>query len=157
VSMQLLSLTEQQLIKQRRNLIQFFRLHGDHRITKDAYNWIKKASQEDLGHAGTIVLCAVEERKIVGVLIAANYGIDESLIAVHKKHRNKHTAKEMVQHTISLLGKLYGRVALDNIPSLKVCLENQMVAFRLFEGPTGKKTLWLGGGAWKKDDVLNIE
>lgn len=154
--MQLLSLTEQQLNKQRRNLIRFFRFHGDHRITKDAYNWIQKANQEDLDHPGTLILCALEDKKIVGVIIAANYGIDESLIAVHKKHRNKHTAQNMVQQTLTLLGKLYGRVALDNIPSLKVCLENQMVAFHLFDGPTGKKTFWLGGGAWKKDDVLNL-
>jgi hypothetical protein len=152
--MQLLSLTDQLLAKKRRHLIQFFRLHGDRRITKDAYDWIQKVKSEDLEQEGTLILCAIEQKKLVGVLIASNYGIDESFITVHKNNRNKHTAQKMVQQTIEQLGKLYGRIAMDNIPSLKVCLDNNMVAFHLFFGPTGKPTLWLGGGNWNKADVL---
>jgi hypothetical protein len=153
--MQLLNLTDKLLAKRRRHLIQFFRQHGDRRITKDAYDWIQKVKDEDLEQEGTLILCAIEQNKLVGVLIASNYGIDESFITVHKRHRNQHTAQKMVHHTIQQLGKLYGRVAMDNTPSLKVCLDNHMVAFHLFNGPTGKPTLWLGGGNWSKQDVLS--
>jgi ribosomal protein S18 acetylase RimI-like enzyme len=152
--MQLLNLTDKLLAKKRRPLIHFFHLHGDHRITKDAFDWIQKVKGEDLDQEGTLILCAVEQNKLIGVVIASNYGIHESFIAVHKKYRNQHTAQKMVKHTIQHLGKLYGRVAMDNTPSLKVCLDNQMVAFHLFTGPTKKPTLWLGGGNWSKEDIL---
>jgi hypothetical protein len=109
---------------------------------------------EQFNQEGTLVTLAVKEKKTIGILIISQYGIDESFMAVHKQFRNKHVAQQMVTQAYEKLGKMYGRVALDNMPSLKVCLANGMVAFHLFNGPTGKPTLWLGGGNWKKEDVL---
>jgi hypothetical protein len=135
-------------------MITFFRYHGDRRITKDSIQWIKQAKKSNIEHPGTFSLCVVEENKLVGVLIISEYGIDESFMAVHKSYRNQDIALRMVDYSYKELGKIYGRVAMDNIPSLKVCLDNGMVAFHLFNGPTGKPTLWLGGGDWDKKDVL---
>lgn len=152
--MQLQNITGKQLEKHRSALINFFKVHGDHRITKGAYEWIQNVKPEELQDKGTTILCAIDNKKLVGVLITANYGITESFIAVHKNQRNQHVARRMVELALSQQGKLYGRVAMDNIPSLKVCLENGLVAFHLFHGPTGKPSLWLGGGSWKREDVL---
>ncbi|GGK17639.1 hypothetical protein GCM10010965_08320 [Caldalkalibacillus thermarum] len=152
--MKLHKLTSAQVEKYRRALITFLKRHGDRRITRTGINWLEQADATQLSSAGTLVLCALKEKKLIGLLIVSNYGIDESYIAVHQHYRDKDIAKQMVQYAIHSLGKLYGRVALDNIPSLKVCLANDMVAFHLFNGPTGKLTLWVGGGDWTKEDVL---
>lgn len=153
--MQIIKLTKSQFTSHRQKLVQFLLQHGDKRITKKAIDWIKKASSEDIEQEGFLALSALENKTLIGVLIVADYGMDESIVAVHEKYRNQNTAKKMVYYTIAQLGKVYGRVALDNIPSLKICLENGMVGFHLFTGVTKKPTLWLGGGNWKKEDVLD--
>jgi hypothetical protein len=51
------------------------------------------------------------------------------------------------------LGKVYTRVAYDNIPSLKLCFRCGLTAFAMTKGPTGKPTLWLGGGDYQKEEV----
>lgn len=152
--MKWLKLTSKQFQKSRKAFIQFFRKHGDRRITKEGIQWIEKMPPEKLDTEGTIIICAINQNKLIGVLIISDYGIEESFMAVHKYNRNQDIANQMVQIAIQDLGKVYGRVAMDNIPSLKVCFENGLVAFHLFEGPTGKPTLWLGGGNWRKEDVL---
>jgi RimJ/RimL family protein N-acetyltransferase len=151
--MRLVQLSAQQLNKYRKMIVTFIKNHGDRRITKDALRWVKQAGEEELEKEGTLLLCATEQQRVIGVVIVANYGIEESFITVHQHYRNRHVGKLMVKAVIERLGKIYGRVAIDNIPSLKVCLDNGMVAFELFTGPTGKPTLWLGGGAWDKADV----
>ena len=152
--MQWHNLTFNRFTKVKDKIIDFFKQHGDKRITRDGINWIKQATPESFETPGTLVLCVVDQKVLVGVVIVANYGIEESFIAVHKRYRNQDIGNKMVEYVVSSLGKIYGRIAMDNIPSIKICLENGMVAFHLFEGPTGKPTLWLGGGNWNKADVL---
>lgn len=152
--MSIIRLTPAQFLNNRRKIIRFLRNHGDRRITLKAIRWIKGATKKDVEQEGFLALCALHHNIIIGVLVVADYGRVESLIAIHKKYRNQHIAKRMVQQAISTLGKMYSRVAMDNIPSLKICFDNGMVAFHLFTGVTNKPTLWLGGGSWKKEDVL---
>jgi RimJ/RimL family protein N-acetyltransferase len=155
--MQWINLSSAQFFRSRKQLIQFFRYYGDKRITKEGMDWIRGVKQEEFDQPGTLVLCVVHNKKIIGVLIISNYGINESFIAVHKQYRNQDIAQQMVAYALNQFGKIYGRVALDNIPSMKICLDNGMVAFHLFTGPTQKPTLWMGGGNWKKEDVLDVE
>lgn len=152
--MKILHLNYLKVEKYRKNIVNFIKKNGDRRITKEAINWVSKAGQQDIDREGTILLACMDMNKVVGVLIAADYGREESFIVVHKGYRNQNIAKTMVKECIQNVGKIYGRIAVDNTPSLKVCLDNDMVAFHLFEGPTGKPTLWLGGGNWTKEDVL---
>lgn len=152
--MQSRNLSYSQFDKGREKLVKFFRQHGDKRITKEGIQWIRRVTKEQLEKPGSLIHCVVNEKMIVGVLIISNYGIDESFMAVHEKYRNQDIAQKMVEYSIKELGKVYGRVALDNIPSMKVCFHNGLVAFHLFDGPTGKPTFWLGGGNWRKEDVL---
>jgi len=151
--MQWLNLSYKQFDKAREHFVRFFRRHGDKRITREGILWIRHTNQKDFEKPGTLVHCVVDNKTIVGILIISNYGMEESLMAVHTKYRNKDIAQQMVKNSIELLGKVYGRVAIDNAPSLKVCFHNGLVAFDLFEGPTGKPTFWLGGGNWSKEDV----
>lgn len=152
--MSIIRLTPGQFLSNRRKIIRFLRNHGDRRITLKAIRWIREATKKDVEQEGFLALCALHHHSIIGVMVIADYGRAESIIAIHKNHRNQRIAKTMVQQAISTLGKMYGRVAIDNIPSLKICLDNGMVAFHLFTGVTNKPTLWLGGGNWKKEDIL---
>lgn len=152
--MRIVILSGHQLNKNRKRIISFIQKNGDRRITNDAIRWVKQANVEDVAQEGTLLICALEQHHLIGIAFVVNYGIDESFIIVHHKHRKHHVATTMVKEVTHRLGKIYGRIATDNIPSLKLCLNNGMVAFDIFTGPTGKPTLWLGGGAWKKEDVL---
>lgn len=152
--MTLYPLTNSKAIKHRSKLIAFIRRHGDRRITQGAINWLQQMNSQSLDTPGTKILAALDKKKLVGLLIVAQYGIEESFMAVHKEYRNQNIAKAMLKQMISDLGKIYGRVALDNISSLKACFSSGMVAFHLFQGPTNKPTLWVGGGDWKRSDVL---
>lgn len=153
--MSIVNLSAHQFFSIRKKLIYFLRQHGDRRITTQAIRWLKQATRKEFEKEGFLALCSLKQNRLIGVLIVADYGIKESFIAVHKHYRNQHVAKNMLQHALRHLGKMYGRVAIDNIPSLKVCLDNGMVAFHLFTGVTNKPTLWLGGGNWKKEDILD--
>ncbi|WP_202081375.1 GNAT family N-acetyltransferase [Caldalkalibacillus salinus] len=148
------NLTGHQVEKYKKKIVDFIKRHGDKRITREAIQWVRQTNAAQVAQDGTVLMCALDQNKVVGVLIAVDYGMMESFIVVHRQYRNQHVAKQMVKEVVSSMGKIYGRVAMDNAPSLKVCLDNDMVAFHLFEGPTGKPTLWLGGGNWSKEDVL---
>lgn len=147
-------LTKEQTLRYRRKLLLFLRKHGDRRITRSALQWLERAEARDLSEEGTLILVALENRKLVGMILISRYGLREAAMAVHREYRNRNIAKALIHQTISTLGKMYGRVALDNLPSLKACLDNGMVGFHLFTGPTGKPTLWVGGGHWSKKEVL---
>lgn len=156
--MNIKTLNNLQLKRYVTQIVKFIKRYGDKRITRTAIEKINDVSTSQsitLNKDGHYALCALEGNKLVGFLMVVDYGREESIIVIHKHYRNQDLAQRMVQQTIDTLTKLYGRVAIDNIPSLKVCLSNGMVAFDLFKGPTGKPTLWLGGGNWSKEDVLS--
>lgn len=147
-------LTKEQVRRHRKKLLQFMEKHGDRRITHTAIQWLKTVEARDVNEEGNLVLAALENRKLVGLILIARYGLKEAAMAVHRDYRNRNIAKALIRETIATLGKMYGRVALDNLPSLKACLDNDMVGFHLFTGPTGKPTLWVGGGDWSKEELL---
>lgn len=134
-------------------VVRFIQKYGEGRITRKAIRWLKELNGEHLQKNGTFILIAAEEKKILGVIAVSNYGIDQSVVVVNPEVRQRGVGKTMIQHLLEHAEKLYGRVALDNIPSLKMCFSIGMVGFKLVEGPTGKPTLWLGLGNWKKEDV----
>lgn len=137
----------------RNRLIQFLHLHGDRRITKKGMQWLKTADPGDLEKDGNLILVAVKDQKMKGILAISDYGRKESFVAVHRNERQQGIGVMLINHLLQHVDKAYGRVALDNIPSLKMCLAIGMVGFDLTTGPTGKPTLWLGVGNWSKEDV----
>lgn len=151
--MRLIQITPELLPKILANASRFLRHNGDRRITLSARKWFNNLSPEDLSKPGTEILMMVLGHRIVGISAISFYGIDQSIIAVHRDYRNQGIGEQLVRFHIQSLGKLYARVAVDNQASLKLCFTVGMVAFQLFNGPTGKPTLWLAGGDWKREDI----
>lgn len=136
-------------------LIPFIRKYGERRITHRAIRWLQKLANSKEAHfsEGTLISIAVSQRKLIGIIAFGRFGLDESFIVVHPQHRKRKVGESLLYHALEDLEKVYTRVACDNIPSLKLCFSNGLVAFRLIRGPTGKPTLWLGGGKWTPKDV----
>jgi len=151
--MRFLYLTEEQLEKHRKAIVDFIRYHGEKRITHQAIKWVTEMSTEDLKRPGTAVIVAVEGKVLCGMIAVSNYGIDESIVIVHRNYRQQNIGIQLINHLLAVIDKLYGRVSLDNIPSLKMCFAIGMVGFKLIEGPTGKPTMWMGIGNWNKEDI----
>jgi hypothetical protein len=146
-------ITGEQLPAVRGKLIRFFKLHGDKRITSRALAWFESLPPADLKKPENLILIYVEEKRLLGCLAVADYGIKESFIAIHQEARQLGIAKLLVEYTLDNTEKLYARVALDNIPSMKTCFAVGMVGFSCITGPTGKPTVWMGAGNWRKEDV----
>jgi len=151
--MQVRQITPEQLPKVKTRIIRFLNLHGDKRITKQGIRWLQRLPVESLNNEGTCILVALEEKRLTGVMAVSDFGREESFIAVHKEFRQKRTGVTLIEELMKRMDKAYGRVALDNIPSLKMCFAMGMIGFKVITGPTGKPTLWLGLGNWKKEDV----
>jgi len=142
------------LQRSRRTLLQFIRRCGERRITASAIHWLKTAPGTELTKDGTLILAAVDGRRLIGLVAVADYGRKESLIVVHPQYRRQGVALALVDEIVRRLDRVYGRVAIDNIPSLSMCLQAGFVAFAMDKGPTGKPTLWIGKGNWRKDEVI---
>lgn len=151
--MEVKQITPESLPKVRQRLIRFIDLHGDKRITRQGIRWLENLQGGELNSPGTVILVSVEEKKLTGLLAISDYGRKESLVAVHKLYRQQKTGVTLISELMKRVDKCYGRVALDNIPSLKMCFAMGMIGFKVISGPTGKPTLWLGLGNWKKEDV----
>lgn len=152
--MQIRVIEPEQLPKVRKRLMTFTRLHGDRRITKHGIHWLKKFQADALSkEQGTMVIAAMENNTLTGLLTISDFGRDESYVVVHRRHRKSGLAKKLIQEMLRQVDKAYGRVALDNTASIKMCLAMGMVGFKLVNGPTGKPTMWFGTGNWKYEDV----
>ncbi len=152
--MDYLELNPDQLEKYRTRLVTFIHQHGDNRITHRAIRWLKELDADQiLLDEGTAVIAALDHKSLRGLIMISDYGRKEAFVVVHREHRSLNTGTKLIQQYLKTRDKLYGRVAIDNIPSLKMCLANGMVGFKLTEGPTGKPTLWFGIGNWQKEDI----
>jgi len=138
----------------RNTLLNFIRKYGERRITRSAIQWLKTVRGNGLSEKGTLILAALDGRKLIGLVAVADYGRKESFIVVHPEYRRQGVALEMVNDVVRRLDRVYGRIAIDNIPSLAMCLQAGFVAFALEQGPTGKPTLWIGKGNWRKEEVI---
>ncbi|BAU29547.1 hypothetical protein DFP93_11952 [Aneurinibacillus soli] len=154
--MSIRNLDTSSLARNRYRLIRFIRKNGDKRITSQAVYWLSSLTPEALNQDGTIILVYIENKKILALLATADYGRRESFLVVHTDARERGLGKHLTETAITRLGKLYGRVALDNTASLKTCLSVGMVGFSCITGVTGKPTLWLGAGDWRKEDIESI-
>lgn len=154
--MKIHSFPPQSLERIKKPLLRFIKRYGDGRITYQALRWFNRLSPGELKE-GTYIAAAYDEKKVTGIIVFGHYGIEESFIAVHPDYRQKKVGEQLLKQAIQSLGKVYARVAFDNIASLKLCFSCGLVAFSLCKGPTGKDTFWLGGGNFKPEDVIKKE
>lgn len=141
-----------ELLPYKQKIILFLRKNGEGRITHRALRWLNNITISNQT-PGSIALIALEEKQLVGVMIFSRYGIEEAITAVHPSYRKQGVGEALLTEAKEKLGKIYTRVACDNIPSLKLCFRCGLIAFSLFKGPTGKPTLWLGGGNYNPEDI----
>lgn len=126
--------------------------YGDGRVTHKALRWFKELRSDSIP-PGTYVAAALENKKIIGIIVFGEYGIQEAFIAVHPEHRKQGVGEKLLMSAVQELKKVYTRVACDNLPSLGLCFHCGLVAFKLTRGPTGKPTLWLGGGQFDPSEI----
>lgn len=144
----------QHLDRYRNRLLQFIRLYGENRVTHKALRWFRNLSTDRSGDEGTLICAALDEKgRILGVVVVGHYGLEESFVVVKPSSRAQGVGQALVRQTVQRLGRLYGRVAVDNPASLKMCFNVGMIAFDLFTGVTGKPTLWFGAGNWDKKEA----
>ncbi|MFT9848328.1 GNAT family N-acetyltransferase [Aneurinibacillus sp. REN35] len=140
----------------RDKFIRFAHHHGSRRITGQAIRWLREVPEDMFMQQGNIILAAIQNKKLLGLLAVCEYGITESFLIVHKDARRNGVGSLLTAEGIKRMGKLYVRVAADNEPSLKTCFAVGMVAFACFRGVTDKPTLWLAAGDWSREDVGSI-
>ncbi|SFI83139.1 GNAT family N-acetyltransferase [Thermoflavimicrobium dichotomicum] len=150
--MNLHMLKKQDLERLRPALLRLIRFAGDGRITHRAIRWLNRLQLTD-DKPGTVIAISFDQKKCTGLIAFGHYGLEESFIVVHPQYRKRGVGEALVKFVLSHLDKVYTRVACDNIPSLKLCFACGLTAFQLTKGPTGKPTLWLGGGNWKRQDL----
>lgn len=152
--MKITSFTLPNLMPYRQKIILFLRKNGEGRITHRALRWLSRISTSE-NTPGSIALVALEEKQLAGVMIFSRYGIEEAITAVHPRYRKQGIGEALLLEAIEKLGKVYTRVACDNVASLKLCFRCGLQAFSIFKGPTGKPTLWLGGGNYDPNDIAH--
>ncbi|WP_028776958.1 GNAT family N-acetyltransferase [Shimazuella kribbensis] len=150
--MKITTFTLPNLLPYRQKIILFLRKNGEGRITHRALRWLSQISTSD-PIPGSIALIALEEKQLAGVMIFSRYGIEEAITAVHPRYRKQGVGEALLMEAKERLGKVYTKVACDNVASLKLCFRCGFTAFQLFKGPTGKPTLWLGGGEYDPNDI----
>ncbi|MFD1425974.1 GNAT superfamily N-acetyltransferase [Kroppenstedtia sanguinis] len=138
----------------RPQLLRFSKRHGDRRITHRALRWLRSLTGDPFP-GGTWLAAALDGQRLAGFILFGKYGLEESFIVVHPEYRKQAVAESLLEAALHTLDRVYTRVACDNIPSLKLCFKQGLVAFQLVTGPTGKPTLCLGGGNWSRKEFTD--
>lgn len=144
--MELLQLTPESWIKEKRRLLSFIIRFGEKRITVAALHalrsldseWLKKG---DDGYARAAVVIAKRNGRIAGLGFAADGGDGGCLIVVHPSARRSGIGSAIMRSMMDTLGSMACHVAADNIPSMALCFALGMKAVSIHKGPTGKSTL----------------
>lgn len=107
-------------------ILNFIRVHGDHRITKESYAYYAS------GSGLSIVTRLYNERgKIRAVSLSGlvNGEIKYSITITHREHRNLGYGTKVLTEKIKIITEQYklkyvALVASDNSPSLRVCVKS---------------------------------
>lgn len=141
--MQLIRLTREQWPRWKRWVRRFVRTYKDKHITPETSANLKALTRDDIDKPGTIALVAVENKRIMGVLIGGGYGHDFSLAVVRRGERSRGLGKQLLRRAIEELGSFHVEIASDNVPSLKIAFSCGLLAYGVFVRDNGKVVLRL--------------
>lgn len=141
--MQLIKLTREQWPRWKKWVRRFVRTYKDKHITPETSGKLKSLTRDDIDKPGTIALVAVENKRIMGVLMSEAYGRDFSLVVVRRGERSRGLGKQLLNRTIEELGTFHAEIASDNVPSLKIAYACGMLAYSVFVRDNGKVVLRL--------------
>ncbi|WP_068619928.1 GNAT family N-acetyltransferase [Paenibacillus tuaregi] len=129
------------------SLLAFTRKYGAGRITQEAYRKLQKLTPAAMRLPGCAVfiatVCTEDGPRLAGLSLVTAYGDDTSIVVVHPLYRGRQIGARLLKAQLAEMGRIRCRVALDNVPSLKMCFNAGLKAGQMIQGPTGKPTLVL--------------
>ncbi|MEK3881758.1 GNAT family N-acetyltransferase [Paenibacillus sp. PL2-23] len=149
--MELLRLTPDSWIKEKRRLLGFIIRFGEKRITIAALHALRSLdpawlTPDEDGLSKAVVIVAKQHGRVAGIGFAADGGDGGCLLVVHPSARRSGAGSRLMRAMMHALGHLACHVAADNIPSMALCFALGMKAVSIHKGPTGKSTLRFEGG-----------
>ena len=132
--------------KQRAKILNFISRYSDKRITLATLNSLLQLHDEQLNSSNNsepqaAVYTYIREGHLLGVAYYNEDGNGHCLIVVHPSARNQGIGVQLLQALIKQFQHFHCYVAIDNIPSLKLCFKSNLQANSMVKGPTGKMTL----------------
>lgn len=152
-----------EIVRLRAALLGFVRRHGERRITERAIRWLQHVDGAKLRSPGTVMLLALalrrdrapvpDARPLIGLFAAGDYGLSASFLVVHRRARGSGIGRTLLKTALRLLGRLYGRIALDNAASLAVAQAAGLIPVRRTFTPKGAPAVVVAGGDWTEEEV----
>ncbi|MCR2802547.1 GNAT family N-acetyltransferase [Paenibacillus soyae] len=144
--MELLRLTPEEWMKEKRRLLGFIIRFGEKRITVASLHALRSLEPswllpDENGLSRAAVVVAKQNGRVAGLGFAADGGDGGCLLVVHPGARRSGTGSMLMRAMMNALGHLACHVAADNIPSMALCFALGMKAVSIHKGPTGKSTL----------------
>lgn len=107
--------------------------HRDGHITRSGFNKLRSLRPKDIAKGRAVVVVAIENGRLVGVLACADQGRSFAIVVVHRSYRKMGLAKKMLEKAVEASGGFYCEVAGDNFASIKTCCANGLVAYDAYE------------------------
>jgi GNAT superfamily N-acetyltransferase len=141
--MNIIQITELHLKRIKNKLLYFTVKYGERRITRESLDWMKVVTKERLQKQGSSIFAAVDQGRIIGLCCAEDYGKNVCFVVVHPDYRGKGLGARLIRAQLDHLGEINCKVAIDNISSLRMCLNAGLKASRFITGAANKPTLLL--------------
>lgn len=110
------------------DLEEFIKTHGDKRITQKAFTYFTRPDRHG------IVVVAMCDQYMVGIS-GSTLTADESITVTHNEYRNMGIGTYAMGLKIKVIGPEIFKavVAIDNLPSNRICRKNQMLPMEVVE------------------------
>lgn len=143
--MELLLLTPEIWIKEKKRLLSFIIRFGEKRITAASLYALRTLNptwlETENGRSRAVIVLTKHNGRMTGLGFAADGGEGGCIIVVHPDVRRSGAGYAMMRAIMNKLGSLACHVAADNIASMTLCFSLGMKAVSIHKGPTGKSTL----------------
>lgn len=144
--MELLQLTPETWMKERKRALNFAIRFGEKRITVSSLHALRgldpnSLQQDGDGHSKASIVIAKQGGRMTGLGYAADGGDGGCFLVVHPSVRRLGTGSTIMKAIMNRIGYLSCDVASDNVPSMALCFALGMKAVSIHRGPTGKSTL----------------
>lgn len=137
--------TKENLRRLRPGILRLIRGHNDRHITRKAVRHLRELAPSKLVEAGNVCLTAWSGERLVGVILCEEFGKRTSMAVVHRDFRSQGIGRELLKRAVAQMGRFYGEIAADNLPSLRHAFAAGMVAYDAFVR-RGKITLRVRNG-----------
>lgn len=128
-------------------MLAFVQKYGAGRISSAAFRALLRLAPSDLDRPGCSLLVArirtEDGERLAGVCCTVDYGRKLCVVVVHPLYRGRGIGARLLQAQLARLKQLSCRVALSQVPSLRMCFRAGLWASGLIRDPSGKALLLL--------------